>query len=55
VRNALYLVRPDGHVALADPSASLAQVEQYLDSRGLHPERPPAPGQNVEEHGWLTM
>lgn len=35
VRNALYLVRPDGHVALADREASAAALESYLDARGL--------------------
>jgi 2-polyprenyl-6-methoxyphenol hydroxylase-like FAD-dependent oxidoreductase len=34
-RNASYLVRPDGHVALADPLQSPARLERYLDARGL--------------------
>jgi len=34
-RNALYLVRPDGYVALADSSASAMGVGAYLDRRGL--------------------
>jgi hypothetical protein len=34
-RNAGYLVRPDGHVALADPRASGAVLMAYLDARGL--------------------
>jgi hypothetical protein len=34
-RNAAYLVRPDGHVALADPEASASALEAYLDARGL--------------------
>jgi len=34
---AVYLVRPDGHVGLADPNASPAALEQYLDSRGVQP------------------
>jgi hypothetical protein len=55
LRNALYLVRPDGYVALADPSASLARVEQYFEGRGLHPERPPALRQELEEDGPLMM
>ncbi len=36
-RNALYLVRPDGYVALADGSASAATLESYLDTRSLRP------------------
>lgn len=40
LRNALYLVQPDGYVALADPSASPARLEQYLGSHGLRPEWP---------------
>ena len=34
-RNAAYLVRPDGHIALADPEASTATLRTYLDARGL--------------------
>jgi 2-polyprenyl-6-methoxyphenol hydroxylase-like FAD-dependent oxidoreductase len=34
-RNAVYLVRPDGYVALADPDASASRLEAYLDARGL--------------------
>ena len=33
--NALYLVRPDGYVALADPTAGAAALAVYLDQRGL--------------------
>jgi hypothetical protein len=35
VRGAVYLVRPDGYVGLADPEASPARVERYLDTRRL--------------------
>jgi len=38
-RNAVYLVRPDGYVALADPDASAAAVTSYLDARKLTPAR----------------
>jgi hypothetical protein len=32
-RDAVYLVRPDGYVALADPDASVSRLEAYLDAR----------------------
>jgi 2-polyprenyl-6-methoxyphenol hydroxylase-like FAD-dependent oxidoreductase len=38
-RNALYLVRPDGYVALADPDASVAALTSYLDARKLTPAK----------------
>jgi 2-polyprenyl-6-methoxyphenol hydroxylase-like FAD-dependent oxidoreductase len=34
-RNAVYLVRPDGYVGLADPRAEAAVLSAYLDARGL--------------------
>ncbi|MCA1829074.1 MAG: FAD-dependent oxidoreductase [Myxococcales bacterium] len=34
-RNAIYLVRPDGYVALADPQGSAARLARYLEARGL--------------------
>jgi 2-polyprenyl-6-methoxyphenol hydroxylase-like FAD-dependent oxidoreductase len=34
-RNAAYLVRPDGHVALADARARAGTLIAYLDARGL--------------------
>ncbi len=34
-RNAVYLVRPDGYVALADPDGSAAAITSYLDARQL--------------------
>ena len=34
-RNAAYLVRPDGYVALAHPEASAARLQAYLDERGV--------------------
>jgi hypothetical protein len=36
-RNAAYLVRPDGYVALADAAGSAAAVASYLDARQLTP------------------
>jgi 2-polyprenyl-6-methoxyphenol hydroxylase-like FAD-dependent oxidoreductase len=36
-RNALYLVRPDGYVALADRHARAATLRSYLDTRRLRP------------------
>jgi len=38
-RNALYLVRPDGYVALADPAGSATAVASYLDARKIIPMR----------------
>jgi len=40
-RGAVYLVRPDGYVGLADADAGPAKLERYLDSRGLRPLRGP--------------
>ena len=34
-RNAVYLVRPDGYVALADPEGSATAITSYLDARKL--------------------
>jgi hypothetical protein len=34
-RNAVYLVRPDGYVALADATGSATSVTSYLDAREL--------------------
>jgi 2-polyprenyl-6-methoxyphenol hydroxylase-like FAD-dependent oxidoreductase len=34
-RNAVYVVRPDGYVALADADGSAAAIESYLDARDL--------------------
>ena len=36
-RNAAYLVRPDGYVALADPEGSATAVTSYLDARKVTP------------------
>jgi hypothetical protein len=36
-RGAVYLVRPDGYVGLADPDANPASVERYLDTRCARP------------------
>ena len=35
IRGALYLVRPDGYVALADPDGDPERLSQYLMKRGL--------------------
>jgi FAD binding domain-containing protein len=34
-RDAMYLVRPDGHVALADPLQNPARLTRYLDAHGM--------------------
>jgi 2-polyprenyl-6-methoxyphenol hydroxylase-like FAD-dependent oxidoreductase len=36
-RHAVYLVRPDGYVGLADAAGDAARVTSYLDARGLRP------------------
>jgi hypothetical protein len=36
-RNAAYLVRPDGYVALADAEGNAAWVVSYLDAHQLTP------------------
>jgi 2-polyprenyl-6-methoxyphenol hydroxylase-like FAD-dependent oxidoreductase len=41
LRNAVYLVRPDGYVALADPKGSATAVASYLDARNLTAARAP--------------
>ena len=41
-RDASYLVRPDGHVALADPLHSPSRLERYLDARGIRFTSAPA-------------
>jgi 2-polyprenyl-6-methoxyphenol hydroxylase-like FAD-dependent oxidoreductase len=35
-QNAVYLVRPDGYVALADPQAAAQNLAQYFAARGIH-------------------
>jgi hypothetical protein len=39
-RDAVYLVRPDGYVALADPDPSASRLEAYLDARRVRPKIP---------------
>jgi 2-polyprenyl-6-methoxyphenol hydroxylase-like FAD-dependent oxidoreductase len=39
-RAALYLLRPDGYVGLADPAADPASLVRYFDERRLHPPVP---------------
>ena len=36
-RNAAYLLRPDGYVALANPDGSAMAIASYLDARKLTP------------------
>jgi hypothetical protein len=38
-RDAVYLVRPDGYVALADPEGSATAITSYFDARKLTPEK----------------
>jgi 2-polyprenyl-6-methoxyphenol hydroxylase-like FAD-dependent oxidoreductase len=37
-RNAVYLIRPDGYVALADPEGSARAITSYLDARRIVPK-----------------
>ena len=39
-RNAIYLLRPDGHVALANADGSATTIAAYLDARKLSPLMP---------------
>lgn len=39
-RNAVYLVRPDGYVALADPEGRVSAITSYLDARKLTLTKP---------------
>lgn len=45
-RNALYLVRPDGHVALAEPRGTAECIRTYLARHGLRPEVASTAGQS---------
>jgi len=38
-RDATYLVRPDGYVALCDPAGAPARIEQYFSTRGIVPRK----------------
>jgi 2-polyprenyl-6-methoxyphenol hydroxylase-like FAD-dependent oxidoreductase len=40
MRNAAYLIRPDGYVGLADAGAGAAAIDTYLDERNLTAIRP---------------
>lgn len=40
VRNAVYLIRPDGYVGFADRDANAANLQQYLNDRKLRPRAP---------------
>ena len=45
-RDALYLLRPDTYVALADTAAMPGTIERYLIDHNLHIGTPPPPGRN---------
>lgn len=38
LRNAIYLVRPDGYIGLVDASGSASAIASYLDTRKLSPQ-----------------
>lgn len=42
VRNAVYLIRPDGYVGFADRDANAANLRQYLNDRQIRPREPSA-------------
>jgi len=44
-RDAVYLVRPDGYIALADPAGAPANLDRYFGTRGIlpHGHRIPVP------------
>jgi len=39
-RDATYLVRPDGHIALCDPAGAPSRLAQYFAARGILPQAP---------------
>jgi 2-polyprenyl-6-methoxyphenol hydroxylase-like FAD-dependent oxidoreductase len=39
MHDAVYLIRPDGHVALAEPNARAHALERYLETWGIGPAR----------------
>ena len=49
MKNAAYLIRPDGYVGLADPHAEAETLAWYLDSRGLAPLGRPSRASKVAE------
>jgi hypothetical protein len=53
-RNAVYLVRPDGYVALADAEGSATVVASYLDTRNLTSARAAQgnKGHDAEDHDY---
>jgi hypothetical protein len=40
VRNAVYLIRPDGYVGFADRGANAARLRQYLIDWQIRPRAP---------------
>jgi hypothetical protein len=47
-RNAVYLLRPDGYVALANPEGSATAVSSYFDARKLTTNRTRSSGEFTE-------
>src|SRR5262249_36926921 len=35
MRNALYVIRPDGYIGLADPAGKVATLQRYLEKHGI--------------------
>jgi hypothetical protein len=42
VRNAVYLIRPDGYVGFAGRDTDAANFQQYLNDRQIRPREPSA-------------
>ena len=40
VRNAVYLIRPDGYVGFADRDSNAAKLQQYLSDWQIRPREP---------------
>jgi 2-polyprenyl-6-methoxyphenol hydroxylase-like FAD-dependent oxidoreductase len=51
VRDAVYLIRPDGYVGFVDRRASAQALERYLVDRQLRPRAPPQAGKPASHTG----
>ena len=58
-RDALYLLRPDSYIGLADPSGAVETLEHYFDERGIRcgplRQQPGGPAKPAAgEHVWAA-